>query len=220
MTSVVSCRLCRGAGHEIKLLLVISVQLLPPWPLVVCVPERDIRPLSECVLPVCVRERARCSMSGPLHQTALFWIEFYYRASSCQSQPLDWHTHTLNFQQGCHWTRSKLCHPIVSVSKQEVTAQCPSSAHGLTYAHAARMGDEWLADLKSGDVTEEFKCQPYAKNTHRGAEWGGYISVRDLIGLLTPSVKLRPFELLKLLPLLLSLSLFANPRSLMPALIL
>lgn len=72
VTSVVSCSLCRGAGHEIKLLLVISVQLLPPWPLVVCVPERDIRPLSERALPVCVRERARSSVSGPLHQTALF----------------------------------------------------------------------------------------------------------------------------------------------------
>lgn len=37
---------------------------------------------------------------------------------------------------------------------------------------------------------------------------GEGVSVRDLIGLLTPSVKLRPFELLKLL----SLSLFANPH--------
>jgi len=36
---------------------------------------------------------------------------------------------------------------------------------------------------------------------------GGCISVRDLMGLLTPSVKLRPFELLKLLSLSLSLSL-------------
>lgn len=49
------------------------------------------------------------------------------------------------------------------MSKQEVTAQCPSSAHGLTFAHTARMGDEGVADLKSGDVTEEFKCQPYTK---------------------------------------------------------
>lgn len=92
----------RGAGHEIKLLLVISVQLLPPWPLVVCVPERDIRPLSKRALPqcVCVRERTRCFVSGPLHQDFIFfWIEFYYRASSCQSQLLDWHTHTLHFQQ-------------------------------------------------------------------------------------------------------------------------
>lgn len=36
---------------------------------------------------------------------------------------------------------------------------------------------------------------------------GEGVSVRDLIGLLTPSVKLRPFKLLKLLLLLLSLSL-------------
>lgn len=61
------------------------------------------------------------------------------------------------------------------MSKQEVTAQCPSSAHGLTYAHAARMGDEWVADLKSGDVTEEFKCQPYAKTHTEVLNGGGCI---------------------------------------------
>lgn len=56
-----SCSPHRGAGHEIKLLLVISVQLLPPWPLVVCVPKRDIRPLSELALSACV-----CAWEGEM----------------------------------------------------------------------------------------------------------------------------------------------------------
>lgn len=68
-----SCSPHRGAGHEIKLLLVISVQLLPPWPLVVCVPERDIRPLSELALSACVCVRGR-DAPCPVHCIRLLYF--------------------------------------------------------------------------------------------------------------------------------------------------
>lgn len=74
VTSVVNCSLCRGAGHEIKLLLVISVQLLPPWPLVVCVPERDIRLPSEHALPVCVREGEMLCVRSTASDCFIFFL--------------------------------------------------------------------------------------------------------------------------------------------------
>lgn len=77
VTSVMSCSLCRGAGHEIKLLLVISVQLLPPWPLVVCVPERDIRPLSERALPcVCAWEGEMLRVRSTASDCFIFFLNW------------------------------------------------------------------------------------------------------------------------------------------------